>query len=85
MLMILDRLKSRKKRASTTGDQPKRSVLKALSWRALGSIDTILISWLITGNIGAAFTIGTVELVTKMVLYYGHERIWNRIQWGKQL
>jgi len=83
--MILDRFKSTQKPVNTLGDKPKRSVLKALSWRALGSIDTVLISWIITGSIGAAFTIGTVELVTKMVLYYGHERLWNRIQWGKQV
>jgi uncharacterized membrane protein len=82
--MFLDQFKSTKDHLSAVGDKPMRSVLKALSWRALGSIDTVIISWIITGSITAAFTIGMVELVTKMVLYYGHERIWNRIQWGKQ-
>ena len=44
---------------------------------------TILISWLVTGTLTVAFSIGTVELFTKMILYFFHERIWNTINWGK--
>ncbi len=61
-----------------------RSVIKAISWRVVGTIDTILISWLLIGDVSIAFTIGSVELVTKMLLYFFHERIWNKIKWGKQ-
>tara|TARA_R110001583_G_scaffold92190_4_gene234545 strand:- start:726 stop:1001 length:276 start_codon:yes stop_codon:yes gene_type:complete len=64
-------------------DSPTRSLVKTLSWRTIGTIDTIVISWLITGEIALALSIGSVELVTKMVLYFFHERIWNTIKWGK--
>ena len=60
-----------------------RSIVKALSWRATGTADTILISFLITGEAKMAFSIGFVELFTKVFLYYVHERIWNRLSFGK--
>ena len=47
------------------------------------TLDTIIISWIVTGTLSLAFSIGLVELVTKMVLYFFHERIWNSIKWGK--
>ncbi|MBL4668821.1 MAG: DUF2061 domain-containing protein, partial [Flavobacteriales bacterium] len=56
---------------------------KTISWRVIGTLDTILISWLITGTLELAFSIGAVELVTKMGLYFFHERAWNKIKWGK--
>jgi uncharacterized membrane protein len=61
----------------------KRSIAKTISWRVVGTLDTILISWLITGTLELAFSIGLVELVTKMGLYFFHERAWNKIKWGK--
>jgi uncharacterized membrane protein len=61
----------------------KRSLLKTLSWRFIGTLDTILISWAITGALSLAFSIGFIELVTKMILYFFHERIWNKINWGR--
>jgi uncharacterized membrane protein len=60
-----------------------RSLAKTISWRIIGTIDTVLISWLITRTLSLAFSIGLVELVTKMVLYFFHERFWNTIKWGK--
>lgn len=60
-----------------------RSVAKAVSWRITGTIDTFIISWLITGEILLAGSIATVEVVTKVVLYWVHERAWNRISWGR--
>lgn len=65
-------------------DSPLRSIVKSISWRMLGTIDTIVISWLVTGEIAIAFSIGSIELLTKMVLYFFHERIWNTIKWGKK-
>jgi uncharacterized membrane protein len=59
-----------------------RSFAKALSWRVLGSIDTFLLSWLFTSNVKAAGAIATTEVLTKMVLYYVHERAWSNISWG---
>lgn len=60
-----------------------RSIVKSISWRTIGTIDTVLISWVITGTLGFALTIGGVELFTKMILYFFHERLWNRIKLGK--
>ncbi|WP_298287182.1 DUF2061 domain-containing protein [uncultured Lutibacter sp.] len=65
-------------------EKASRSLVKAISWRIVGTIDTILISWLITGKITLALSIGLIEVVTKMVLYFFHERIWNLIKWGKK-
>lgn len=61
-----------------------RSIVKSVSWRTIGTIDTILISLLITGKLDFAIAIGGVEVFTKMGLYYLHERFWNRINFGKE-
>ena len=60
-----------------------RSITKAISWRMLGSLDTFLLSWLVTGEAKMAIAISGIELVTKIALYWTHERMWNRISWGK--
>ncbi len=60
-----------------------RSIVKAISWRVTGTIDTVVISFLISGKIGVALSIGFVELFTKIALYYCHERLWNRISFGR--
>lgn len=62
------------------GDSHKRSVVKAISWRVLGTIDTFLLSWLITGRVDLAAAIGGTEVITKMILYYLHERAWTKIK-----
>jgi uncharacterized membrane protein len=66
-----------------TLDTHARSLAKALSWRATGTLDTILVSFVITGRVKLALSIGFVELFTKMCLYYFHERAWNRIRFGR--
>ena len=60
-----------------------RSLIKATSWRMVGTLDTIVVSYLITGKIKLAISIGGVELFTKIMLYYGHERLWNKISLGR--
>jgi uncharacterized membrane protein len=65
-------------------ERPIRSLVKAVSWRVTGTIDTIILSWLFTSNIGVALSIGLTEVLTKMFLYYAHERLWNRIQLGRE-
>lgn len=60
-----------------------RSIVKSISWRTIGTIDTILISFLITGKPTLALSIGGVEVFTKMGLYFLHERAWNKIGFGK--
>lgn len=60
-----------------------RSVAKTISWRTLGTLDTIIISYFITGDLTMAASIGSIEVFTKMVLYYFHERAWNKVSLGK--
>ena len=64
-------------------DSHARSVAKAVSWRATGTLDTFLISWLITGTAALAGGIAATEVATKVVLFYLHERAWNRVRWGR--
>ena len=66
------------------GEAHTRSLLKAVSWRLTGSIDTFVIGFIVTGKIGVAGTIASVEVVTKIVLYYLHERAWTAIPWGRR-
>ena len=60
-----------------------RSILKAASWRLWGTIDTILIAFLITGKVKLAVSIGAIEIFTKTAFYYLHERLWNKINFGR--
>lgn len=65
-------------------DQPKRSIVKTVSWRITGSSATFLIAYIMTGNLAIAGVIGVTQMISNTVLYYIHERIWNRIRWGQQ-
>jgi len=56
----------------------KRHILKTISWRIIGTLDTMILSWIITGNWKVGVAIGGVEVVTKMILYYLHERAWYK-------
>ncbi|MGB8275326.1 MAG: DUF2061 domain-containing protein [Alphaproteobacteria bacterium] len=60
----------------------RRSLAKAGSWRLVAAVDTLVISYLITGQATWAFSIATVEAITKIVIYYVHERGWAHIRWG---
>ncbi len=60
----------------------KRHLAKTVSWRVVGSISTMLLAWLISGNPFAGIKIGLAETVTKMILYYLHERAWYKIAFG---
>jgi uncharacterized membrane protein len=66
-----------------TSERPLRSVLKALSWRVIGTLDTLVVSFVLTGEIGLATSIASVDFLTKLLLYFFHERIWNTIKWGR--
>jgi uncharacterized membrane protein len=61
-----------------------RSAAKAITWRITGTIDTFLIAWLVTGEAWVAGSIATLEVLTKTVLYYFHERWWNFVKWGRK-
>ena len=56
----------------------KRHIAKTISWRIIGTIDTMLLSALVTGSWEAGLTIGGIEVFTKMVLYFFHERLWYK-------
>jgi len=63
----------------------KRHIAKAITWRLIGTLDTILISWFITGNSLVGLKIGAAEIITKMLLYYFHERVWFKLNLSQGL
>ncbi len=67
---------------STIKSSNKRHILKTFSWRGVGTIDTIILGWVITGNPLTGLKIGGAEVITKMLLYFGHEKLWYRINFG---
>jgi uncharacterized membrane protein len=60
-----------------------RSLVKTISWRALGTLDTFAISWFLTGRLAMASSIAGAEIFTKLAWYYCHERVWAAISWGR--
>lgn len=83
--MLLDQTHlKRTYKKDKVSEKPIRSIAKAISWRMVGTMDTIGISWLLTGEVKTALAIGSIELITKMFLYFGHERIWNKINFGRE-
>jgi uncharacterized membrane protein len=66
-------------KVSDRADKPIKSVMKSVSWRIVGTIDTMIISYFITGRLSVAVSIGGIEVFTKTVLYYFHERLWAHI------
>lgn len=61
----------------------KRHIAKSFTWRIIGTLDTMIIAWFITGNLFIGVQIGIAEIITKMVLYYLHERVWFSIDLEK--
>ena len=59
-----------------------RHIFKSITWRVVGTLDTMFIAWILTGDVVVGLQIGSIEVVTKMVLYYVHERIWYTSNWG---
>jgi uncharacterized membrane protein len=53
-----------------------RHIYKTISWRIIGTVDTIFLGWLVTGTFSMGLAIGGIEVVTKSILYYLHERFW---------
>ncbi|NJW53458.1 DUF2061 domain-containing protein [Salinimicrobium oceani] len=60
----------------------KRHIAKTISWRVVGTVDTMLLAWIITGSPLTGVKIGLAEVITKMILYYLHERTWYRVDYG---
>jgi uncharacterized membrane protein len=67
-----------------TRDSHPRSIAKAISWRVTGSVDTFLLSLIFTRSVSVAGSIALAEMVTKVLLYYLHERAWSAIRWNQR-
>lgn len=83
--MILDKVASKKTtyEDDKSSEKPVRSIAKAISWRIVGTLDTLVVSYILVGEIALATSIASVDFVTKMILYFFHERVWNKIKWGR--
>ena len=83
--MFVERLfvKENTRKQQLGKDKLLRSFMKSVSWRIVGTIDTIVISYFVTGKMDFALSIGLIELITKIGLYFIHERSWNKFTWGK--
>ena len=66
-----------------TADTQKRTIIKTMTWRITASLTTFLIAWILTGDLLIGASIGSIEAIAKIFLYYFHERIWNNISWEK--
>ena len=64
-------------------DQHKRSIVKGIIWRVIATLTTISIVFILTGELVLSIGVGAIEVLLKFVLYYIHERVWNKIRWGK--
>ena len=64
-------------------DKHIRSVTKGLSWRVFASLTTMILVYAFTGKLALAAGVGVLEVITKLLIYYAHERAWNHITWGK--
>jgi uncharacterized membrane protein len=60
-----------------------RSIAKAVSYRLFGSLTTFIIAYILTGDLTVAGAVGVADLFGKMILFYLHERVWNKVKWGK--
>ena len=66
-----------------SNDSTVRSLAKTISWRITGSGATFLITYLISGNVVMAGSVAVTQMIANTILYYAHERVWNRIAWGR--
>ncbi len=78
------RTKAVKDRLTRWSETHARSLAKAVSWRATGSLDTFVVTFVITGSTKLAGSVAITEVMTKILIYYGHERLWAWIPWGKR-
>ncbi len=61
----------------------KRSVAKAISFRAIATLVTMTIIYFITGSLSFAGAIGAFDVIIKLIIYYYHERLWEKLTWGR--
>jgi uncharacterized membrane protein len=65
-------------------DSPRRSLAKTISWRITGSSATFAISYAILGDFAISSTIAAIQLTCNTLLYFAHERVWDKIRWGRR-
>lgn len=61
-----------------------RSIAKAMTWRAGGTVVTFVVAWILTRKFELAAQIGILDTIVKIGAFYAHERVWNRFQFGKE-
>jgi uncharacterized membrane protein len=66
-------------------DTNSRSLVKAITWRVVASLTTFILAFIITGELALSIGIGIADVIAKFILYFFHERVWDRISWGKQI
>lgn len=59
-----------------------RHILKTITWRLIGTLDTMIVAWIVSGDPLLGLSIGSIEVFTKMILYYIHERAWYKSKFG---
>jgi uncharacterized membrane protein len=64
-------------------DQPRRTLAKTITWRITGSTSTFTIAYVMTGSVGLSSGIAVVQMIVNTFLYYAHDSVWNRINWGR--
>jgi len=60
-----------------------RSVVKGISWRFVATMVTTVVVYIYSGELAAAAIVGSIDALAKILLYWGHERIWQQISWGR--
>jgi uncharacterized membrane protein len=65
-------------------DTTKRTVIKTMTWRVLGTASTFFVSYLVTGSWSVSSGIAIIQMVVNTVLYLAHEKVWNAVRWGKK-
>ncbi|MDZ7861127.1 MAG: adenylyl-sulfate kinase [Candidatus Krumholzibacteriota bacterium] len=65
-------------------DSKFRSIMKSASYRFLTTLTTFSLVWIFTGKLTVAFGVGALEVIIKLLIYFFHERLWEKIKWGKQ-
>ncbi len=60
-----------------------RSVVKGISWRVIATMVTAMVVFIYSGELAAAVIVGSIDSLAKIGLYWGHERMWQRIHWGR--
>jgi uncharacterized membrane protein len=84
--MFIDKLnRNTEEKIKVTTDRPLKSIVKTITWRIIGTLDTIFISYILTGEFTVALSIGSIEVFSKMFLYFLHERAWAQLRWGRML